>query len=413
MSLTRKKIVGALPWILSPCLSPALSAAPNKSVSAVKRLICIGLDLSLRPENFNPIKAGWDVELPPLLKHLAQYQNDCTVISGLHHHGVSGGHNAVHAFLSGVRKNHADNFPQGNISLDQALIDHPNFGKATRYPSLVLGNGQPISWSEASIALPKISEPEDLKKLLFQPLSSKDLATQEKVLDDENMMIKALLDHSTTKKSSDQNQVRYQNAFQARLRSVEREKQWLHKPKPRINLPKYAKTGENPETDLKNMFDVMFHALSNDSSRLITLNLGASLDFSECYPQIDQSYHSLSHTGKSPDKLKKLACIENSIMAAFSHFVDRLAREKTEDGKRLLDHSMILLGSGMGNASSHSSKKLPVLLVGGGLKHGRHLKYDDHGPTLCNIYVSLLRHLGLDCEHFGSSDGHLDKILIA
>lgn len=154
-NFNRKKIFSSLPLMLAPGMPRLAFANQNKMVPSVKRLVCVGFDLSLRPENFIPQKSGWDVPLSPLLKPLASVQNDLTVFSGLHHHGVSGGHAAVHAFLSGIKKNQASSYSHGNISMDQVLAKHEDFEKTTRFSSLALSiGGGPISWDASSMALP-------------------------------------------------------------------------------------------------------------------------------------------------------------------------------------------------------------------------------------------------------------------
>ena len=154
------------------------------------------------------------------------------------------------------------------------------------------------------------------------------------------------------------------------------------------------------------MFDLMHLALQNDSTRIITMLLtGTSL-----VPPIagvSLGHHDLSHHGQDPAKIAQLKTVELEKMKALRDFLAKL-KQSTEEGGTLLDRSMVFFGSNLGNASSHAVRNLPVLLAGGGYKHGAHLAFDPAAPPpLSNLYLSLLQRLGVEVDKFGSSTGTL------
>jgi hypothetical protein len=179
---------------------------------------------------------------------------------------------------------------------------------------------------------------------------------------------------------------------------------WARHPKPKVNA--------RPPTDPANKADIVGHArpmldlahlaLQTDSTRIITLRLqGTNL-----VPPIDgvsQDWHNLSHHGKDPAKIEELAIIEKAELAELKSFLKNL-KSSAEDGASLLDRTSVLYGSNLGNSSSHDTKNLPILVAGGGFKHGQHLAFDPNNPPpLCNLYVQMLRQLGLDVSGFGSA----------
>jgi hypothetical protein len=157
------------------------------------------------------------------------------------------------------------------------------------------------------------------------------------------------------------------------------------------------------------MLDLVHLALQTDSTRLVTLML---LGTSQVPPidGVSHGHHDLSHHGQDPGKIAQLRKVELEKMNVLRDFLAKLKATREQDGT-LLDHAMIFFGSNLGNASSHSTKNLPVLLAGGGFKHGRHLAFNpDNSPPLSNLYVTMLQQLGIGADRFGSSTGTLSGL---
>ncbi len=149
--------------------------------------------------------------------------------------------------------------------------------------------------------------------------------------------------------------------------------------------------------------DIIHMALATDSTRFVTLHLtGNNVQGIE---GVNEAYHNLSHHGMDEEKLAQLAIVEQGVVDQWGHFLRRLK------GDKLLDDTMVLLTSNLGNASAHDNKNMPVLLAGGGFKHGQHLAFDqkDNYP-LPNLYLSALHRLGLQDERFATSEAEMDGL---
>lgn len=205
------------------------------------------------------------------------------------------------------------------------------------------------------------------------------------------------------------------DAYFAGVRELERRlaqsEEWAKKPKPKVD----AKPPRNVEnaTDLiaktRVWFDLIHLALQTDSSRLVTLQLLGTSGVPPV-PGVSLGHHDLSHHGKDPTKIEQLKKLEAEKMKTLRDFLKLLEATK-EDGETLLDRTTVFFGSNLADASTHGVKNMPVLLAGGGFKHGRHLAFDPkNNPPLCNLYVSMLRRLGLEADKFGSSTGALTKL---
>lgn len=157
--------------------------------------------------------------------------------------------------------------------------------------------------------------------------------------------------------------------------------------------------------DLPLLYDLIVLALQTDSTRIATLEIGG--DFESRYFDIRKGYHSLSHHGKVKENIENLLVLEEYQMKHFARFLEKLKGISDGEGS-LLDHTMVLFGSGIANANSHTNKNLPVILAGGGFEHGEHRAFPGGGPwkrPLCNLYLSLLQKFGVETDQFGTSTG--------
>ena len=130
-------------------------------------------------------------------------------------------------------------------------------------------------------------------------------------------------------------------------------------------------------------------------------------------PNIDgvrREHHPLSHHGQDPSRIAELKIIESQILSTFSDLLTKLG-QNTERGSRLLDHTAVLFGSNLGNANAHDPKNLPIILAGGGYRHGRYVAHDPNNNTpLSNLFVTLLQRMGVEAERFATSTGSLNVI---
>jgi hypothetical protein len=162
----------------------------------------------------------------------------------------------------------------------------------------------------------------------------------------------------------------------------------------------------------KLMFDLQILALQADITRVITFQLTREQS-NRTYPEIGVSdpHHPTSHHGNDPDKVAKIAKINTFHVSLFAEFLQRMQATPDGDGS-LLDHTVYMYGSGMGNPSLHDHENLPILVAGGaaaGLKGGRHLKYEK-GLPLANVHLTLLDRVGVHLESFGDSSGRIEDL---
>ncbi|MDP1564168.1 MAG: hypothetical protein Q8M16_22520 [Pirellulaceae bacterium] len=146
--------------------------------------------------------------------------------------------------------------------------------------------------------------------------------------------------------------------------------------------------------------------IGTHSPRFNTIRLAGS-GFAPPIEGVSLGHHDLSHHGKDPSKLAQLKIVELETMKLVRDLFAKLTQSQEEDSN-LLDRTTVFLGSNLGDGSSHSTKNLPVLVAGGGYRHGQHLAFDpDNPPPLCNLYVTTLQRLGIEAESFGTSTGSL------
>jgi hypothetical protein len=161
------------------------------------------------------------------------------------------------------------------------------------------------------------------------------------------------------------------------------------------------------------MFDLQVLALQGDVTRVITFQLARETS-TRTYPEIGvpDAHHPLTHNGGDPEKLAKVAKINAFHVSLFAYFLEKL--KATPDGNgSLLDHSVYLYGSGMGNPDVHDHVNLPILVAGGGagtLKGGRHVRYPKPTP-LANLHLTLLDKAGVRVDGFADSDGKVKELL--
>src|SRR5262249_27198189 len=170
--------------------------------------------------------------------------------------------------------------------------------------------------------------------------------------------------------------------------------EWAKKPKPKVTA-KQPQDIPNPGDLIgrtRLLFDLTHLALQTDSTRLVTILLGGASTVPPI-PGVTMAHHDLSHHGQDPAKIAQLKTVETEKLEVLSDLLAKFKKTK-EDSGTLLDRTMVYFGSNRGNASNHSCQNLPVLLAGGGFKHGQHLAFKPKSaPPLCNVYVSMLQRL--------------------
>lgn len=397
------------------CMTPAFGSTANKPVP--RRMLLISNNLGVLPEPFFPKTIGPGYELSPYLNELADFRNDFTVFSGLSHPDVEGGHSTENCFLTGARGPTRSGF-RNTISLDQFAAE--KLGQVTRFPTLNLGvnidkANRSLAWTRDGILLPAQDSASALFKMMFVQGDSAAVARQLHRLEERGSILDTLLDDTQqfSKRLGSNDRSRLDQYFTS-VREVEQRlqtaREWELRPKP--------ETSHAPPDDVTDKklffekFDLMLSmaqlALESDSTRIVTLMVDAfatpSFKLHE-NQNTTTDYHNLSHHGQAKDKVNQLKDADRQQMSLLRNLLKNLA-EKKEAGERLLDRTMILFGSNMGNSNTHDNTNLPVLLAGGGFRHGQHLAFNrESNKPLSNLYVSMLQRLGVESDEFASSTG--------
>lgn len=386
-------------------------------------MLLISNNLGVLPKPFFPKATGRDYQLSPYLSDLADFRDDFSIFSGLSHPDVEGGHSTENCFLTAARGPTKSGF-RNTISLDQFAAER--LGLVTRFSTLNLGvnidkANRSLAWTRDGVLLPAEDSASALFRKMFVQGDRAAVQRQLQHLDERGSILDTLLDDTRQfrRKLGRDDQSRL-DQYLTSVREMEERllsaRQWELRPKPT--------TDQAPPEDIRDnrlffeKFDLMLSmarlAFESDSARIVTLMVDAfATPVFKLHP--DQSttdgYHSLSHHGQAENKVKQLKDADRQQMTLLKKLFGQLA--KTREGEdRLLDRTMILFGSNMGDANTHDNTNLPILLGGGGFKHGQHLAFKrDHNKPLSNLFVTLLQRLGIETDAFGSSTGSLNEII--
>jgi hypothetical protein len=421
----------ALPFL--DAMTPSFATAQTTARPA-RRLGYVYIPMGMNAALWTPRGEGKITNLSPSLTALMPFLDQTIVISNLEIRNAytTGNHATANAaFLSCARAKRTEgNDYELGITADQIAAKH--VGRDTPIPSLELGtdliaqvgncdNGYAcayqnnLSWSSATTPLPTEPDPRVLFERLFGDGGTSaqrraDLKKRSSILDwiteDMSRLQRELGPGDRTRLSEYLDTVR---EVERRIQKAEqRTDQSLQ-----VELERPASLPAEWEEQVKLMFDLQVLAFQGDITRMITFQMARETS-TRTYPQVGvpEPHHPVSHHTNDPEKLARLAKINGYHVALFAYFLDKL-KSVPEGNGSLLDHSMILLGSGMGNPDVHDHSNLPIVLAGGGdgrLKGGRHIKYSQPTP-LANLHLTLLDKLGVHMDSFVDSTGKLTELV--
>ncbi len=406
---------------------PAFAAIRNTAAAPVKRLGVVYVPNGMMMNHWTPTAVGTGFELPMILQPLEPFRQDIQVLSGMHGVESEGPHaRASTRFLTGVPSKPDDGSDlQGGVSMDQ--IAGRLLGRETQLATLELAlDGRDfagscddgfscaytntIAWANDTTPLPMENNPRMVFERLFgdsgttnPEIRAARLKKDASLLDSVTERVSSL---SRTLGSGDQTKL---NQYLDAVRDVER----------RIQMAETQSDREFPDVDqpagipstvgehAKLMFDLLALAFETDLTRVATFMIGREIT-GRTYSEIGipDAHHPISHHQKDPEKLVKLAKINQYHVQLFSEFLTRLRTTSDGDGT-LLDHSMIVYGAGMADSNTHGSENLPILLAGRGAgTGGRHVQYPAETP-LANLHLSLLDKMGVPVESLGHATGRL------
>jgi hypothetical protein len=423
----------ALPWL--DAMMPAATATTRAAAMPAKRLSYVFIPMGCDITRWTPPGKDTLDELSPILQSLAPIRQHVSIISNLELQPAYPGTHATSnaAFLSAAHAKHTESTDYFlGITADQ--IAAQQIGQETQLPSLELAmdlmqtvgqcdNGYAcvyqnnLSWSSPTTPLPAEAHPRLVFERLFGEGGSK--AERTAALKQRASLLDFVKDDMSrlarTLGPEDRQRVDH---YSDSVREVER----------RIQKAE-AGVADNPLPDLERpvgvpaayadharlMFDLQVLAMQGDVTRVSTFQLARETS-NRTYPEIGVSdpHHPLSHHGNDPAKIERMSRINAFHVSLFAGFVARLAATP-EAGGTLLDHTLCLYGSGMGNPNVHDHTNLPVIVAGGaatGIKGGRHLRHEKPVP-LANLHLTLLDKAGVHLDKFGDSRGKIADLFDA
>ncbi len=419
----------ALP--LLDAMVPAATAATRTASNPVRRLGFVFMPMGCDITRWTP--PGEDLgNLPEILSSLAPVREHVTVVTNLELQNAYPGSHATSnaAFLSAAKAKltESSDYYLGT-TVDQ--IAAKQLGKETQLPSLELAmdllqvvgqcdNGYAcvyqnnLSWSSPTTPLPAEAHPRIVFETLFGEGGSVAerravLRRKASLLDWFNEDIARL-----NRQLGPSDRARVDNYLDS-VREVERriqraEADAADNPLPDLDRPVGVPAAYADHARL--MFDLQVLALQGDVTRVITFQLARETS-NRTYPEIGvpDPHHPLSHHGNDPGKIARMAKINHFHVSLFAGFLQKLKATADGDGT-LLDHSLFLYGSGIGNPNVHDHTNLPILVAGGaagGMKGGRHIRYDKPKP-LANLHLTLLEKVGIQRDSFADSTGKLEEV---
>ena len=423
--------------LLEAMLPRSLHAAPStyrplvkSGVAPTPRAIFCYVPNGVNILEWVPEAEGKDYALSPTLAVLQEHRADFSLLTGLGHPRCTGGHSGGDTWLTGADLRAVPGKEYTNtISVDQLIAE--KIGAQTRFPSIEIGDqsgtgtalhSHTLAFDRNGTPLPAENSPQRLFERLFVPddAASRDAALKRyaekrSILDDVLGEARSLEKHLGR---ADQTKLaEYLSSVRETELRVQRQVEWVDVPKPQVDakgLQLNSKPGDAHDRPmwLDVMLEISYLAFVTDATRVITFEWAREAGG---YGVGGENHHELSHHGGDAGMLKKLAAVDRGYLERLSRFLTFL-KSTDEGGRPMLDHTLLVYGSGMnsGPRGEHSPKNLPLLVAGGsacGLKHGQHLAHDpEKHPPLANVLLSVASKMGVETEKFADSTGTLSGL---
>jgi uncharacterized protein DUF1552 len=430
----RTFLKGAQAFLALPLLDamiPAATAWAQTPAKPVLRLGFVYMPMGCDHSRWTPSGDTLN-QLSPILRPLESVKNHVTVITNTRlQNSYPGTHDTSNSgFLSAAFSKHTESSDYYlGTTMDQ--IAAKQMGRDTQLPSLelamdlnplagVCNNGYAcvyqncLSWSSPTTPLPSEAHP----RIVFERLFGEggNAATRRAALHSRASLLDSFSSDIARLKQrvGVPDRVRVDQYLDS-VREIERQIQRAEAGVMDNTMPDLDRPVGVPAAfadHAKLMFDLQILAFQADITRVITFQFTRELS-NRTYPEIGvaDAHHPTSHHGNDPEKIEKISKINTFHVSLFAEFLERMKATPDGDGS-LLDHTVYLYGSGMGNPSLHDHENLPILVAGGaatGLRGGRHIKYEK-GTPLANLHLTLLDRVGVRLDSFGDSDGKIDDL---
>lgn len=389
-----------------------------QSQPPAQRFVAIGTYLGFHTLSWFPKESGKRYEISKVLKPIERHRERFTLLSGLDHRAPNG-HANWRNFLTGSGT--------PSVSLDQVIA--AEVGDKTRFSSLQLtcgsanGSGQ-ISFTREGVPLPMIGRPSVVFSRLFS--SDSDKTRMRYVLESGRSVLDLVLDEAKSlerrvSRTDQQKLGEYFSSVRDVEKKIQKRREWLDRPSPKVDyeLPKFDPVAPDLSLECETiMYDLMALALETDSTRVITLLVpGAGQVFTIDGEKLIAGYHGLSHHGHDPNKIADFNRIGREHVTRFGQFLDQLQEQKDSHGQSLLDSTIVLYSSGMGDANAHNNSNLPVLVAGGAFKHGQYHAIDrttesSHTPLFGDLFVTFMQQVGIQRDRFANASRNMNEFLL-
>lgn len=381
-----------------------------------RRMVLVHRPLGTYHPYLIPEKSGLDYASTRYLKTLDGHRGRFTLFSGVSHLGYPNSHHTEAAIFTGVSPDgiaRADDI-HNSVSLDQAAAEQ--IGGRTRVASLTLNtaNCASLSWNRKGVPAPWERSRSQLFRRLFLDGTPDEIARETRRLAHGRSILDGmrgeLAELGRTLSGSDRRRL---EVLESSIREAERmlaqDEQWIVRPKPKAPGDPQAYDRADHWVAAQQQWYALIHlALQTDSTRIVVLGLGEQGVHN--VPDLSLGHHDASHHGKDPAKIEQFARYEEKEYANLAGFLDKL-QASDEAGAKLLDRTQVLIASNLGDASAHAGDNLPVILAGGGYRHQGHLAFDSQrNYALSNVYLRMLRQIGVEADRFGSSTGALAEL---
>lgn len=392
---------------------PLLEASAAVRESAPMRFLVVGNPLGMHPEHFFPSDFGKEFTLTPTLRSFDWLKDRMTILSHTDH-SMQSGHGKEISFLSGVLPEQGLAFPEKNLSIDQ-LLARQTSGRV-RFSSInaALERGIRMSWNAAGVEVEPFTDPQKLFDHLFLNLTDEEKQVRRELIERNGSILDAVRGQlSRLQKEASQADRSRLDQFVASVRELESSfsdrKLWVDRDKPMFDISEHFAAFEvTVENRYNAIFDMIGYAFQTDLTRVATIAFPNELSYTDV-EGVTRGYHACTHNGKNEDIIAELVAIESFQVAQLSRCLKKLdsIKEPNSDGT-LLDHTIVLFGSGMGYGGTHSNRDLPIFAAGGGFKHRGHVdtrSASGSNMPLCNLYVTLLQRFGIEQDKFNTSTG--------
>ena len=409
-SLSRRHVLrGAGACIALPVLDAMTPAfARPAATKSPPRFVAICGPLGYHAPFLFPQNADDDYRKTPYMNQLKDHVDQLTLFSGLSHPGNNTGHSSDMTWLTSAPRAGRPGF-RNTVSIDQVMAQH--LRGQTRLPFLSLSGGKSLSWTEAGVEIPAERSPARVFQALFVSGTKEEVAEKMKELRRGRSILDAVSGDAKhlDRKLGTTDRHKLQEYFSA-IRDLESElqqsKQWVQKPKPVVEAEPSIDVSDRNDVIARQrvMYDLIALTLQTDSTRIVTYMHGSLNSPPSNIRGVKNDWHALSHHGRDETRIAELKLIEEAQLAEFNRFLGIL-NGVDESGSSLLDNSTVLFGSNLGNASSHNCTNLPIIVAGGGFRHGKHIAHDSKSNTpLSNLFVSFAQRMGIESDSFGSSN---------